>query len=212
MITYEIFTTLFPKNKTPEAWVGELNEQLSKYDIDTPQRVAAFLGICGHETGGFTIVQENLNYSAQGLANTWPKRYATNSQVKPYTPNAIAQMIARNPQAIANSTYANRMGNGDATSGDGWRFRGRGVIQTTGRTNYQIASQQIFGDNRVMEDPDILTQPKYAIASGCIFWQNSNLNDLADRGDIAKITQIVNGGMNGFDERLSLYQKALALL
>lgn len=212
MITLELFTSLFPRNRNPEAWVDGLNAQLPTYSIDTPQRVAAFLGICGHETGGFTVTQENLNYSAQGLANTWPKRYATNSQVRPYTPNAIAQMIARNPQAIANSTYASRMGNGDAASGDGWRFRGRGVIQTTGRDNYRTASHHIFGDDRLLEDPDILVLPEFAIASGCILWQNSNLNDLADRGDIAKITQIVNGGMNGFDERLSIYQKALALL
>ena len=215
-ITLEAFKALFPTNKNPQAWVDGLNAQLPLYAIDTKQRVAAFLGICGHETGGFVVLEENLNYSAQGLANTWPARYAIKGKdgkpIKPYKPSELAYRLHRQPEKIANNCYADRMGNGSELSGEGWKYRGRGVIQTTGKGNYKVASLKIFKDNRLLTQPELLVQPEYAIASACVFWQKAGCNTPADKGDMLTVTKLVNGGTIGLEERKALYQKALTVL
>ena len=126
MITRDILSVLAPTNKNIDVWVEAMNTILPKYDIVTPKRLAAFLAQTAHESAGFTAVRENLNYSAQGLMKTWPARFN----------QTTAAAYARQPEKIANKVYANRMGNGDEASGDGWRYRGRGLIQFTGKANY----------------------------------------------------------------------------
>lgn len=135
VISLDTLKLLIPKNKTPELWVDPLNKMLTLYNIDSISRISAFISQTAHESADYTTVIENLNYSAQGLANTWPNRYAIPGS-KPLLPNTLATVLARKPEAIANTTYANRMGNGTVDSGDGWRYRGRGLIQLTGKERY----------------------------------------------------------------------------
>jgi len=133
MVTRDILSVLAPTNKNIDVWVEAMNTILPKYDIVTPKRLAAFLAQTAHESAGFTAVRENLNYSAQALMKTWPSRFNATT----------AAAYARQPEKIANKVYANRMGNGDEASGDGWRYRGRGLIQTTGKANYTKLAQYI---------------------------------------------------------------------
>lgn len=191
------------KNKDYLEWFRCLNIYLPKYNINTLDRVAAFLSECSFESVGFTVLQENLNYSSQGLLKTFSKYF--NSL-------PLANAYARQPQKIANHVYANRLGNGTEASGDGWRFRGRGIIQITGRENYSHFSIDTFGDNRVVLNPDMLLTIENAVQSACWFWTKHNLNTYADKKDILSISHIVNGGNNGEQERLDLYKKAVAAL
>ncbi len=149
---------------------------------------------------------ENLNYSPRGLAATWPSRYrGADGQ-----PNALAQRLARNPQAIANNAYASRNGNGDEPSGDGWRFRGRGLLQITGRSNYRAAGA---GLGQPLEcEPEVLEQPEWAAISAAWWWASHGLNELADCGEFAAITRRINGGTCGLDDREALYARALEVL
>lgn len=179
----------------------------------TPVQAAHFLGQCDHETGGWRLFSENLNYSAQGLANTWPNRYAVNSKQRPLVPNELANRIQRNPEAIANNTYAGRMGNGDVASGDGWRFIGRGAIQLTGRSNYSEFS-------RTVNDPTILTNPgivatDYILESAKWFFDRNNLWSLCTdttNQTIERITRRVNGGTHGLQDRIAQTNKYIAWL
>ncbi|HHG5650489.1 TPA: glycoside hydrolase family 19 protein, partial [Pseudomonas aeruginosa] len=149
---------------------------------------------------------ENLNYSAQGLAATWPSRYRSADG----KPNALALNLARHPQAIANNTYALRNGNGDEASGDGWRYRGRGLLQITGRSNYRAAGA---GLGQPLEaEPELLEQPEWAALSAAWWWSTRGLNELADQGEFATITRRINGGLNGQAERLALWERAKAVL
>lgn len=174
--------------------------------IDTPARRAAFLAQVGHESSQLTRLVENLNYSAQGLAATWPSRYlGPDGQ-----PNALALRLARNPQAIADNTYATRNGNGDEASGDGWRFRGRGLLQITGRANYRLVGEAL--GEPLEAEPWRLEQPVPAARSAAWWWAGHGLNELADRGEFAAITHRINGGLNGQAERLALWQRARAVL
>jgi putative chitinase len=176
---------------------------LPEYDIDTPHRVAAFMAQCGHESGGFTLMQENLNYSAKGLVGTFKKYFPTEAHAKPYE---------RNPQMIANRVYANRMGNGDEASGEGWYFRGRGIVQITGKNNYTKCSQSLFENNMLVENPDLLLEVEYAIHSACWFWSAARLNELADIGDIKTMTKRINGGYIGLEDRINHYNHAIEIL
>jgi putative chitinase len=175
---------------------------LDNYEINTPLRLAHFFAQLHHESN-LKPISENLNYSAQGLANTFPGRYSVNPKAKVKVPNPLANRLARNPQAIANNVYANRMGNGTEASGDGWRFRGRGYIQLTGKNNYLRFSK----DTRlpeIMSNPDLLLQETNAMISALWFWKTNNLNRFSDTDDVRGLTKAINGGFNGLEHRTKL--------
>ena len=202
-------------------WAKPLSDACSHFGIDSPERRAAFLAQCAHESARFSVTVENLNYSAAGLARVWRDRFA---QVDAFTgrvvkdkmgnpvPNALANSLARKPEAIANNVYANRMGNGDANSGDGWRFRGRGLLQLTGRNNYAAYEAAIGGFASILENPDQVALPAHAALSAAWYWHARNLNRLADKRDILGMTRLINGGTNGLEDRQKLYASALATL
>ena len=201
MITAEQFAHLFPRAQDPAGWANSMNNVFPTYDINTPQRVAAFLAQCGHESGGWTVFEENLNYSAQGLNSIFKKYFPTIESATPY---------ARQPEKIANRVYANRMGNGPEESGDGWKFACKGLIQLTGRTNYTwfAASLEIS----VEEASEYLQTFEGAAQSACWFWENNNLNRFADVGDIKGMTKVINGGYIGLEDREKHYQHALHVM
>ena len=201
--TEDAVRQLIPKVKNFDEWYSNLLNILPEYDIDTPHRVAAFMAQCGHESGGFTLMQENLNYSAKGLVGTFKKYFPTEAQAKPYE---------RKPQMIANRVYANRMGNGDEASGEGWYFRGRGIVQITGKNNYTKCSQSLFESNVLVENPDLLLETEYAIHSACWFWSAARLNELADIGDMKTMTKRINGGYIGLEDRINHYNHAIEIL
>jgi putative chitinase len=201
--TEDAVRQLIPKVKNFEEWYNNLLNILPEYDIDTPKRVAAFMAQCGHESGGFTLMQENLNYSAKGLVGTFKKYFPTEAHAKPYE---------RKPEMIANRVYANRMGNGDEASGEGWYFRGRGIVQITGKNNYTKCSQSLFESNVLVENPDLLLETEYAIHSACWFWSAARLNELADIGDMKTMTKRINGGFIGLEDRIHHYNHAIEIL
>lgn len=178
------------RNKDPHSLFQALEAVLPRYEINTVDRVAAFLAQCGHESADFTVLQENLNYSAKGLVATWPRRFLSEAAAMPYN---------RNPEAIANCVYANRMGNGDEASGDGWRYRGRGAIQLTGKANYQAFADTIgFSLDEAVTYTETL---QGAIESAAWFWWKNSLNALADDRNITAMTKKINGGTLGLEER-----------
>ena len=198
MITAEQFAQIFPRNKDPQGWVASMTETFPNYGIDQPHRIAAFLAQCGHESGGWTTFEENLNYSAQGLQGIFGSHF-----------HGDADQYARQPEKIANRIYCNRMGNGDEASGDGWKYRGRGPIQLTGKANYTKFAQDMFDDwQNLLDNPDWVTYDKdFALMSAIWFWNEYNLNHYADIGDIKTMTKIINGGYLGLDERQQLYNQ-----
>jgi putative chitinase len=200
MITPEILKQCLPEAsiQTCEIFAEPLAEACEKFEINTPQRLAAFIAQVGHESGNLRFVKENLNYSAQGLRKIFPK-YFPNDQ--------LAMQYQRNPEAIANRVYANRMGNGPEDSGDGWRYRGRGLIQLTGHDNYHKCMADLEVD-----DPEYFETPEGAVYSACWFWNTRNLNAVADTGDIKKMTKLINGGFIGLEDRIKHYQHALHVL
>jgi putative chitinase len=202
MITVEQFIEMFPKNKNPQAWTTALNEVLPTYKIDTPERIASFLAQCGHESGGFTVLQENLNYSADGLNKIFKKYFPTLDSAQPY---------ARKPEMIANRVYGNRMGNGDEASGEGYRYRGRGPIQLTGKDNYAACSDFLFQDDTLLQNPDMLLDPEYALHSACWFWWKNDLNNYADSADLVTMTKRINGGTIGLEDRIKHYNHAMEI-
>jgi len=189
------FTAVAKKN---DNLLRILSEEMIDYEINTPLRVCHFLAQLSHESAGFTRLTENLNYSAEGLLRIFPR----------YFKNGLETQYARNPQKIANRVYANRMGNGNEASGDGWRYRGRGIIQLTFKNNYSTYSSLIFGDNRLVENPDLASDVSVACKIACAYWSVNNLNDLADKDDIRNITRKINGGLNGIQHRTELLNKA----
>jgi len=182
-------------------WNDPLIATFDRFDINTPERQAAFIGQCGHESGGFKVLKENLNYSAEGLQKIWLNRFPTLEDAQPY---------ARQQDKIANKVYAGRNGNGDEASGDGWRYRGRGCIQLTGKANYNAAGDALGVD--LLADPDIVATPQYAALTAGWFWSIHDLNSLADARDDLTITKRINGGTNGLDDRIARTQKALDVL
>lgn len=188
-----------------DVWSQALQEPMFKYGIDkSKERIAMFLAQASHESGGFSRLTENLNYSAIGLAKTWPNRYAD----KPGVPNKLAVAISRKPELIANHAYSNRMGNGTPESGDGWKYRGRGIFQLTGKANYQA----FFYAINEPEDVDKLSKVEFACKSACWFWSTRKLNEVADTGDVTRCTKIINGGTHGLAERTHLYNQILKAL
>src|SRR5690606_29693494 len=176
--------------------------------IPSLQATAHFVGNTYHETGGFTVFEENLNYSAQGLANTWPNRYKGENG----KPNALAIKLARDPRAIANNAYANRMGNGDEKSGDGYMYRGRGVLQTTGRNNYRLLGEYLGVD--LLSNPDLVAT-EYALESAIFYFSSNKLWRMASEVNdeaITKVRKAVNGGSIGLEHVRELVYKYWSLI
>lgn len=206
-ITIGLLEALGIRHALAVQWLPHISQAAHRYQIDAnPRRLAAWLATIAHESARLTTLVENLNYSAQGLAATWPARYADMTGA----PNASAIRIARKPEIIANLTYARRLGNGNAESGDGWRYRGRGLIQITGRDNYARAGAELGLD--LIAHPEQLEQPFLAALSAAEWWHRHGCNILADIGDMAEVTRRVNSGLTGLDDRLKLYSAALRCL
>jgi putative chitinase len=189
-----------PGNPYVQNWFDALNQLLPDYEINTPQRVAAFVAQCAHESANFRILKENLNYRAETLTRLWPRHF----------PPEIARDYASRPnkqEAIANRAYANRMGNGDEASGDGYRFCGRGLIQLTGKSNYSWFAASL--GISVEDAAEYLQTFEGAAQSACWFWETNSLNQWADVGDILTLTRRINGGTIGLDDRIKHYKHAL---
>ena len=198
------------KIKHPEKWIDAVVATCQEFEIDTPQRIAGFLSQTSHESGGYTMLTENLNYRAITLATLWPNRFAVlGPDKKPKKengkniPTAVANSIAGKPELIANLVYSSRMGNGPAESGEGWKFRGRGLKQLTGKDNYSRCGAALGVD--LVESPDLLLEPMYAARSAGWFWRTNKLSAFADVGDIKGMTKKINGGLIGYEQRQALY-------
>lgn len=200
MISADQLSQIIPTNKEPNVWADFINELCAKYGIDTSVRLAGFIAQTAHESAEFKTLQENLNYSAAGLVKTWPKRFTKD--------NSAA--YAKNPEKIANKVYADRMGNGDEASGEGYKFRGRGLIQLTGKDNYTKFGASL---NMTAEQAsDYCSTQKGAFESACWYWKANNLNRFADADDILGMTKAINGGTLGLEERKSKYELAKSIL
>jgi putative chitinase len=186
---------------TADRWVPWLNMTMIKYQIDTPERQAMFLAQLAHESGSFRHVTENLNYSAEGLRRVFKKYFPTDD---------LALMYARQPEKIANRVYANRMGNDEEFSGDGWKYRGRGLVQLTGKNNYADFSLQ--AKNNALHEPDLVAEPELAAMSAGWFWDTNDLNKWSDTGDVRAVTRKINGGFNGLVDREAKYNKLITML
>lgn len=207
-ITANQLAAIMPRTKDPQGWAEALNNAMPRYDINTPERIAAFLAQLAHESAELNRLTENLNYSAKGLRRTWPSRFKT---------DAKANQFHRKPEKIANHVYANRIGNGNEASGDGWRYRGRGLIQLTGRGNYRSTGRAI--GHPLEQNPELAARPDIAALVAAQFWQSRGLNELADdrtddddSADFVKISVIINGGRNGLAHRQAYWKKAKAAL
>jgi putative chitinase len=182
-----------------DQWEIPLNQVFVKYEIDTPKRQAAFIGQCSYESANFTRLQENLNYTAQRLMQVWPSRFPYIIAAEPY---------AHNPEKLANFVYAGRMGN--LQDGDGYTYRGRGLIQITGREMYTKCGNALGID--LIDNPDLLLTPEYATLSASWFWNKHGLNALADAQEYGTMTRRINGGTTGLDDRIVRITKALEVL
>jgi putative chitinase len=198
------------KIKNPEKWLDAVVATCQEFEINTPQRVAGFLSQTSHESGGYTMLTENLNYRAATLAACWPNRFAVlGPDKKPIkengklVPTAVANSIAGKPELIANLVYSSRMGNGPAESGEGWLYRGRGLKQLTGKFNYEKCGQALGID--LVGNPDLLLEPMAAARSAGWFWKANNLSAFADIDDIKGMTKKINGGLIGYEQRQALY-------
>lgn len=200
-ITVGNLMALGATEKRAERYVDHLNHWMGLFQITTPLRQAHFLAQVMHESTGLLADEENLNYSAAGLMRVFKKYFTADS----------AKLYERQPEKIANRVYSKRMGNGAPESGDGWRFRGRGLIMVTGRDNYAEFSKWV-GAPRLATDPELLTRPEYAAASAVWYWNDKGLNHYADQDDVETITRKINGGLNGFVERQRLLRTAKRIL
>jgi putative chitinase len=196
-ITREQLQQIIPRNPYIDQWCSALNQLLPDYGIDTPQRVAAFLAQCAHESGNFVFLKENLNYKWASLRKVFPKYFPTDE---------LAQAYEKQPERIANRIYGSRMGNGDEASGDGYRYCGRGLIQLTGRNNYEAFADSI--ESTPEEVSAYLETFEGAVQSACWFWETNNLNQFADTDDIKTMTKRINGGFIGLEDREKHYNHA----
>jgi len=180
-------------------WYTPLIDMFARYNINTIQRQASFIGQCQHESSNFRTLEENLHYSADGLMRTWSSRFPSRD---------VAEQFAQNPEKIANKVYAGRMGN--TQDGDGWAYHGRGLIQLTGRDNYKNCGAAVGMD--LINHPELLVQPNGAALSAGWFWNKHGLNDLADAQDYDTMTKRINGGLIGLDDRKAKIAKAISVL
>ena len=204
ILTREQLAQLLPGNPYLDHWYHALELALPDYDINTPQRVAAFIAQCAHESGGFRALKENLNYKAATLRKIFPKYFPDDATANHYA------SLPNKQEAIANRVYGGRMGNGPEASGDGFRYCGRGLIQLTGKQNYQNFADSI--ETPVEDIPEFLATFEGAVQSACWFWESNNLNQWADKGDILTLTKRINGGTIGLDDRIKHYEHALHVL
>jgi putative chitinase len=192
------------KGHVPDAVIAQLPDTIAKFELNTPLRLAHFLAQAGHESGGFKLVNENLNYGAKGLTSIFKKYFPTND---------MALLYERKPEKIANIVYAGRMGNGDKTSGEGWKFRGRGYIQLTGKDNYKAFDATVT--ENILENPDLVAT-KYPLMSAGWFFHKNGLHKLADGGAtdavVTTITKRVNGGTIGLADRIKHFKEYYACL
>ena len=191
------------KGHLPDAVIAQIPDTAAKFGITNVLRLAHFLSQCGHESGGFKAVNENLNYSADGLKKIFPK----------YFPGNISESYARNPEKIASKVYGGRMGNGDEASKEGWKFRGRGYIQLTGKANYTAFDKLVEED--IIANPDLVAT-KYPLASAAFFFQSNGLWSICDKGaddaTVTAVTKRVNGGTIGLPDRLKHFKEYYSLL
>ena len=191
-------------NPEEKIWFDVMYNILPQYGINTPERVAGFLAQTCHESQDYNVLEENLYYSASGLRKTFPKYFGS---------AATASKYSRKPKMIANLVYSNRMGNGNVASGDGYKFRGRGPIQITGKYNYTECSKFLFKDSRLVNNPDlILTDKKICIMSACWYWSLKNINKTCDKKDVVTMTKLINGGTIGLADRKVRFNKYLLIL
>ena len=192
------------KGHIPDSVLSEIPSVMDKFGIKTELRLAHFLAQCAHESGNFTVLKENLNYSAEGLTKVFPKYFPTIESTNGY---------AKNPEKIANKVYANRMGNKNEASGDGYKYSGRGAIQLTGKQNYTLFDD--FVPEAIIETPSLVAT-KYPLLSAAWFWSRNGLNAIADLGStddvVTKITKKVNGGIHGLEDRISKFKKFYPIL
>lgn len=200
-ITVEQFIKVFGRVEDTPALVDALNAAMALNGIDTKDRICGFLSQAGHESGHFKVKVENLNYSQQGLRKVFPKYFPD---------DATAFRYARQPAAIANRVYGGRMGNGNEASGDGFKYRGRGYIQLTGKNNYAACGADIGVD--LIANPDYLLTTEGAVQSAVWFWTKNNLNAFADKKDVTAMTKRINGGTIGLADRQTLYKKLQEVL
>lgn len=201
ILTPEKLKRILINNSNINDWYDSLIKILPDYEIDTEKRVSAFLAQTAHESANYTRLIENLNYSAKRLMEVWPKRFPTMS---------IAKQYERNPQKLGNFTYANRMGNGPVESGDGYEYRGRGLIQITGKSNYESFGESIGISSK--DAAEYMETFDGAVHSACWFWEVNKLNSYSDKGDIRNQTIKINGGTNGLSDRVNRYLKYLKIL
>jgi putative chitinase len=201
--------------KDPAKWLEAVQKTCDEFEINTPQRVASFIAQTAHESGGYTMLTENLNYRAATLAACWPNRFAVlGADKKPVkengklVPTAVANNIAGKAELIANLVYSSRMGNGPAESGEGWKYRGRGLKQLTGKDNYARCGHALGID--LVGNPDMLLEPLNAARSAGWFWKANSLSSFADSGDIKGMTKKINGGFIGLEDREKRYKAVLA--
>ena len=202
--TKEQLGEIIGPNQYLDFWYDAICKILPDYEINTKARLASFLAQCAHESGGFKVLKENLNYKAESLRRVFPKYFPD---------DAIAARYASLPnkqEAIANRVYASRMGNGDEASGDGWRYCGRGLIQLTGKNNYEAFAESI--ETPLEEIPEYLGTFEGAVQSACWFWETNNLNPWADKGDLLTMTKRINGGTIGLEDRTKHYTHAMQVL
>lgn len=184
--------------KKNEVLISLFAKEMQEFGICEPLQICHFLAQLSHESAGFAIIQENLNYSEQGLNKTFSK----------YFKDGLAAKYARKPQSIASRVYANRMGNGAEDTGEGWKYRGRGYTQLTGKFNYEKYSKIIFGDSRLLENPDLALEASVAVKIACAFWIENGCNSLALKDDVVGVTKRINGGTIGLEHRKELTDKA----
>ena len=204
MLTLNQLKQLLPRNQHVSYWHHALEQLLPDYEINTPRRMAAFIAQCAHESGGFTTLKENLNYKPMSLRKLFPKYFDTDELAQQYCSKPNKQA------AIANRIYANRMGNGDESSGDGYRFSGRGLIQLTGRATWQEFADRI--ETSLSDLDEFMQTFEGACQSACFFWESRKLNQYADAGDIVTLTRKINGGTIGLEDRKKHYEHALHIL
>lgn len=191
MITIDKFKEVFPHCKNPDTWYSLFESKLPEHGIESDEQINMFLAQTGHESGQFNTLEENLNYSGDRLLVVFPK----------YFKGRDVSSFNRNPEAIANVVYAGRMGNGNEASGDGYKFRGRGILQVTGRSNYTHCSQFIYNDDTLVQHPELLKEPEAALGSAIWFW---SANNLVNETDFVAMTKKINGGTIGLNERQAL--------
>ena len=204
MLTLNQLKQLLPRNQHVSYWHHALEQLLPDYEINTPRRMAAFIAQCAHESGGFTTLKENLNYKPMSLRKLFPKYFDTDELAQQYCSKPNKQA------AIANRIYANRMGNGDEASGDGYRFSGRGLIQLTGRATWQEFADSI--ETSLADLDEYMQTFEGACQSACFFWESRKLNQYADASDIVTLTRKINGGTIGLEDRKKHYEHALHIL